>query len=86
MMLNEDRIKLIEQRLTLKFSPSFLEIKDDGAKHIGHSSNHGAGYYTVIISADALKDLSRPAQHRAIYAELNDLIPHEIHALSIQVS
>lgn len=85
MMSNKERIQLITERLQTKFSPQFLEIQDDGAKHAGHASNHGAGYYTVIISADVLKNLSRPAQHRAIYAELNDLIPHEIHALSIQV-
>ena len=85
MMLNEARIQLITERLQAKFSPSVLEIQDDGAKHAGHASNHGAGYYTVIISAEALKKLSRPAQHRAIYAVLNDLIPDEIHALSIRV-
>lgn len=85
MMTNDERIQLIQQRLQEKFAPSHLEIRDDGAKHAGHASNHGAGYYTVIIAAETLKNLSRPAQHRAIYAELNDLIPDEIHALSIVV-
>ncbi|MDX1901403.1 MAG: BolA family protein [Gammaproteobacteria bacterium] len=84
-MTNDERIQMIQQRLQNKFAPDMLEIRDDGAKHAGHASNHGAGYYTVTISAVALKNLSRPAQHRAIYAELNDLIPDEIHALSIVV-
>jgi BolA protein len=81
-----DRIQVIKQRLQQAFSPEKLEIIDDSEKHRGHAgSQGGAGHYTVIISADSLKDKSRIDAHREIYQVLNDLIPHEIHALQIKI-
>jgi BolA protein len=81
-----DRITVIRQRLQLAFSPAELNIIDDSEHHRGHvGSQGGAGHYTVEIAADCLCELSRVDAHRKIYAELNDLIPHEIHALQIRL-
>lgn len=86
MMNSADRVTLISERLTRAFSPSKLDIIDDGVQHRGHApSQAGAGYYTIVIAADGLKDKSRVDAHREIYAVLNDLIPDEIHALQIKI-
>ena len=84
MMSSTDRLTLMTERLKKAFSPIHLEIVDDGHQHVGHAGNQGrAGYYTVIIQADALQGLSRVKAHQAVYGVLGDLIPAEIHALSI---
>jgi len=82
-----ERINTINQRLQKAFTPTKLEVIDDSDKHKGHAgSRDGAGHYTVIISAKAFENKSRVAAHREIYALLDDMIPHEIHALSILIS
>ena len=82
-----ERIDLIKQRLERYFSPTTLEIIDDGAKHRGHAASlSGAGYYTIVISADSLKNKTRIDAHREIYELLTDLIPNEIHALQIKIN
>jgi BolA protein len=86
-MVLEQRIEIIRKRLQDAFAPTSLDIIDDSEKHKGHAgSQGGAGHYTVIIEADCLKKKSRVAAHREIYRVLNDLVPHEIHALQIKIS
>lgn len=85
MMTPEERFSTIHKRLNEAFKPTHLEIIDDGAKHHGHASNRGAGYYTVVITANDFQGLSRVEVHRKIYQELADLIPNEIHALQIKI-
>lgn len=81
-----DRIKIITERLQNQFHPSQLEVIDDSHKHVGHAgAEGGAGHYTVIIQADIFKNKSRVDVHREIYHVLDDLIPHEIHALQIKL-
>jgi len=85
-MQSAERMQLIESRLQKAFQPKILRVMDDSAKHAGHAgSAGGAGHYTVEIASDHFQDLSRVAVHRAVYAELNDLIPDEIHALRIRI-
>jgi BolA protein len=82
-----ERRALIHGRLLKAFNPTYLEVVDDSEKHIGHAgSASGAGHYTVIIAADSFKQRSRLAVHREIYDVLNDLMPHEIHALQIKIA
>jgi BolA protein len=86
MMTSKERIAVIEKRLQEKFSPNQLDVIDDSAKHVGHEgSKSGAGHYTLRIAADSFENKPRVNVHREIYAELQDLIPHEIHALQIKV-
>lgn len=82
-----ERIEIIKQRLQQQFSPTSLEIIDDGEKHRGHAAARGgAGYYTIVITADSLKGKKRIEAHREVYDVLNDLIPDEIHALQIKIN
>jgi BolA protein len=79
-----NRIQIITERLQNAFSPTHLEVIDDSHKHVGHAgAEGGAGHYKVIIQADIFKGKSRVDIHREIYRVLNDMIPHEIHALQI---
>lgn len=75
----------IYHRLQKAFSPSYLEVIDDGHKHIGHvGSQNGAGHFTIIIQAECFSHQSRLVAHRAVYQVLSDLIPEKIHALQIK--
>jgi len=85
-MESVQRIEAIREALQQSLQPSHLEIFDDSAQHQGHpGAASGAGHFTVEISADKLKDLSRIQQHRLIYQALDHLMPTEIHALQIRV-
>lgn len=74
----------IEDRLNKTFSPTYLKVIDDSAKHVGHAGNqNGAGHFTVEIAADFFQNQTKVQSHQAIYSVLNDLIPEKIHALRI---
>lgn len=73
--------ELIENAL----NPTEFRIIDDSAKHIGHAGNTGGSHFTIHIACAQFEDLNTVACHRLIYAAVNDLIPNEIHALSINI-
>ncbi len=72
----------IKQRLA-SFQASRLELKDDSAMHAGHAGNTGGGHFTLIIVSSQFSQKSQIIRHRLIYQALADLIPQQIHALSI---
>lgn len=81
-----EKVALITERLQQAFSPTHLEVLDESAAHVGHAGHQGGGrHFAIIIAADSFKSLSRVDAHRKIYALFPDLIPHEIHALRIQI-
>lgn len=81
-----ERISIIKQRLENTFLPTQLDVIDDSEKHKGHpGASGGAGHYTVVIAAHCFQGKPRIVIHREIYDVLNDLIPHEIHALRIKI-
>ena len=63
--------------------PISLNIKDDSALHAGHEGNTGGGHFTLKIVSSQFSQKSQIIRHRLIYQALNDLIPQQIHALSI---
>ena len=75
-----EEIKLRLQTL----SPIQLDIQDDSALHAGHKGNGGGGHFTLTIVSEAFCGLTAVARHRVIYQALSDLMPHQIHALSIR--
>jgi BolA protein len=64
--------------------PVLLDIRDDSAKHAGHTGNTGGGHYTLTIVSSQFCGKSQIIRHRSVYQALEGLIPHRIHALSIQ--
>jgi len=83
MIAPEQRPELIRERLTAALSPLKLDIVDDSHKHAGHASAGGAGHFTVTVVADAFAGKSLIQRHRMVFGAVDDLMPTEIHALSI---
>jgi BolA protein len=81
------RVGMIRERLEGAFSPDRLEIRDDSALHAGHAgARDGAGHYAVLIRAEAFRGRNRIQCHRQVYEALADMMPKEIHALSIDAA
>ncbi|MFD0913229.1 BolA family protein [Methylophilus luteus] len=72
----------IEQRLQA-LNPEQLVIKDDSALHAGHAGNTGGGHFTLTVKSSLFSGKSQIMRHRMVYQCLQDLMPHRIHALSI---
>jgi BolA family transcriptional regulator, general stress-responsive regulator len=72
----------IEQRLQA-LNPEQLLIKDDSALHAGHAGNTGGGHFTLTVKSSLFSGKSQIMRHRMVYQCLQDLMPHRIHALSI---
>jgi len=82
-----DRVTAIRDRLQRAFAPERLDIRDDSALHAGHAgARDGAGHYAVTIRAEAFRGRSRIQSHRLVYEALADMMPREIHALSIDAA
>jgi BolA family transcriptional regulator, general stress-responsive regulator len=75
-------IETIKTRLTM-LSPSSLEIQDDSALHAGHKGNGGGGHFSIKIVSSQFSQKSQIMRHRLIYQALTDLMPQQIHAISI---
>ena len=74
--------ELIKTRLAT-FNPISLEIQDDSAQHAGHKGNTGGGHFSLKIVSSQFSQKSQIMRHRLIYQALTDLIPQQIHAISI---
>jgi len=76
-------IELVTARLT-PLSPLALEISDDSAQHVGHAGNTGGGHLSAKIVSSTFTGMSIVARHRTVYALVEDLMPQQIHALSLR--
>ncbi len=84
MSINQARIALFEQDLHKSFAIEHLQIEDESHLHAGHAgAATGGGHFKLTIVAPEFKGMGLVARHRAIYAALNQHIPTEIHALTI---
>lgn len=72
----------IKSRLAT-LNPISLEILDDSAQHVGHKGNTGGGHFSLKIVSSQFSQKSQIMRHRLIYQALTDLIPQQIHAISI---
>jgi BolA protein len=64
------------------FTPSRLEILDDGARHAGHREA-GRGHYRVLVVSDAFRGRRPLERHRMVYEALSPLLATSVHALNI---
>ncbi len=82
--MTKARIDAIHSRLTQALATTQIEITDDSASHAGHEgAKSGAGHFDVVIVAQQFQGLGKVARHRLVYAAVADMMPSEIHALSI---
>lgn len=65
-------------------SPYHLTINDDSEQHRGHAGNQGGGHYRLTIVSSQFSEKSMIMRHRMVYSLLEELIPQQIHALSIK--
>ena len=76
---------MIRTRLEQTLSPARLDITDDSHLHKGHAgAASGAGHFSVVIVSDKFSGQNPVQRHRMVYLAVNDMMPGEIHALSIQ--
>lgn len=80
-----DRAAMIAARLREALYPEDLEIVDDSAAHAGHpGARAGGGHFNVRIVSRIFAGKSLLQRHRLVYQAVDDLMPREIHALSIK--
>ena len=79
-----ERLELIEIRLRSALEPEILQITDDSHLHAGHSGAKGGGHFSVTIVSRHFENQTTVQRHRMVYDALKDLIPKEVHALSIR--
>ena len=80
--MQESLSDTIKSRLVV-LEPILLEIEDDSALHAGHKGNGGGGHFNVKIVSSHFSQKSQIIRHRLIYQAVADLMPKQIHALSI---
>lgn len=81
-----DRVATIRERLQAALAPEHIDIVDESHKHAGHAGarESGGGHFNVTVVTESFRNQSPIQRHRLIYAAVEDLMPHEIHALSIR--
>lgn len=77
----------IVEKLSVKFSPSHLEVIDESEKHRGHAGARPEGetHFRVRIASAALAGQTRLAQHRAVMGALEAELKGGVHALAVEV-
>jgi BolA protein len=61
-----------------------VELADEGESHVGHpGAESGAGHYRLVVVSARFRDRDALARHRMVYEAVGDLIPDEVHALTI---
>ncbi len=80
-----NRIEAIRQKLEDALSPQHIEIVDESHLHAGHAgAASGAGHFNVTVVSQQFADQNPIARHRLVYLAVDELMPGEIHALSIK--
>ena len=80
-----DRVNAIRERITEHLMPDSIDIIDESHLHAGHpGAAAGGGHFNVTIVSEKFKEQSTLQRHRMVYAAVDDLMPTEIHALSIK--
>ena len=75
--------QLIIERLA-PLAASELMLNDHSALHAGHAGNTGGGHYELTIVSPQFEGLRLIERHRLVNALVADLIPQQIHALSLK--
>ncbi|MCG9065084.1 BolA family transcriptional regulator [Laribacter hongkongensis] len=75
--------QLIIERLA-PLAASELMLNDHSALHAGHAGNTGGGHYELTIVSPHFEGLRLIERHRLVNALVADLIPQQIHALSLK--
>jgi stress-induced morphogen len=79
------RTERIRSCLTQAFDPVTLDIKDDSARHAGHSGAAAGGetHYQLVMVSRRFEGMSRVARSRAVHEALKDEFSSGLHALNL---
>ena len=77
----------MQRKLTEALKPALLDIKDNSAKHAGHSGSRPAGetHFAVKIVSDRFDGLTRVQRHQLAYKILAFEMKTDIHALELDL-
>ena len=77
----------IAEKLSVKFTPTHLEVIDESEKHRGHGGYREGGetHFRVRIASPEFTGKSRLAQHRAVMEALDAELKAGVHALAVEV-
>ncbi|MDC9826526.1 BolA family transcriptional regulator [Devosia sp. ZB163] len=77
----------IAEKLSVKFTPTHLEVIDESDKHRGHGGYRegGESHFRVRIASPEFAGMPRVAQHRAVMQTLDAELKGGVHALAIEV-
>lgn len=78
-------VETIRERIQQGLGPVELEVLDEGHKHAGHAGA-GKGHFHVRVVSVAFAGKLPLQRHRMVYATVEDLMNHGIHALSIDAA
>lgn len=85
-MNNQARIEEMKRRLA-PLNPTTMIFEDQSHLHAGHvGAQSGAGHFALTIACAAFEGKTEIQRHRIIYQLVGDMIPNEVHALSIKTS
>jgi BolA protein len=73
----------VERALRKALSPLRLQVRDDSHLHAGHAGAREGRHFSVAITAEAFRGLSRVRRHRLVYDSIGPLLTQGIHALAI---
>jgi BolA protein len=73
----------IERALREALAPLRLQVQDDSHLHVGHAGAREGRHFSVAVTAEAFRGLSRVRRHRLVYDSLGSLMRQGIHALAI---
>ncbi len=83
--MNEQRVRMIGQRLQNAMVVEHLEIEDESHLHAGHAgARDGRGHFRVLVVSDAFADRSPLQRHRLVYDAMGEAMETDIHALTIR--
>lgn len=83
--MNEERVRMIRERLQNAMTVEQLEVEDESHLHAGHAgARDGRGHFRVRVVSEAFADKSPLQRHRLVYDAMGDAMETDIHALSIQ--
>lgn len=79
-----DRMERMRSLLAATLAPLECQLIDESYLHAGHAgAAAGGGHYRLHLVSDRFTGLSRLARHRLVYDSLRNMMPSEIHALTI---
>ena len=77
----------IEARLAAAYPGADIHVRNDSARHAGHSGDDGSGesHWHVSITSAQFSGQNRLARHRSVHTALGKEILERIHALGLDL-